>query len=221
MHVLLIEDDALVASGIVAGLRLHAITVDHVDNAQAAHHARGMRHFDLAVLDLGLPDEDGMSLLSRWRDAGHELPILVLTARDAVEDRVAGLRTGADDYLLKPFDLSELVARLQALHRRAAGRSIDLIRHGPLCFDPASRQATLHGNPVELSRRELLLLQAPLDRPNHILSLEQVQDSLYGLDDYVESNAVNVHIHHLRRKLGPRIVETVRGIGYRLGEAGA
>jgi DNA-binding response OmpR family regulator len=221
MHVLLIEDDALVASGIVAGLRLHAITVDHVDNAQAAHHARGMRHFDLAVLDLGLPDEDGMSLLSRWRDAGHELPILVLTARDAVEDRVAGLRTGADDYLLKPFDLSELVARLQALHRRAAGRSIDLIRHGPLCFDPASRQATLHGNPVELSRRELLLLQALLDRPNHILSLEQVQDSLYGLDDYVESNAVNVHIHHLRRKLGPRIVETVRGIGYRLGEAGA
>jgi DNA-binding response OmpR family regulator len=220
MHVLLIEDDALVASGIVAGLRLHAITVDHVDNAQAAHHARGMRHFDLAVLDLGLPDEDGMSLLSRWRDAGHELPILVLTARDAVEDRVAGLRTGADDYLLKPFDLSELVARLQALHRRAAGRSIDLIRHGPLCFDPASRQATLHGNPVELSRRELLL-QALLDRPNHILSLEQVQDSLYGLDDYVESNAVNVHIHHLRRKLGPRIVETVRGIGYRLGEAGA
>jgi DNA-binding response OmpR family regulator len=221
MHVLLIEDDALVASGIVAGLRLHAITVDHVDNAQAAHHARGMRHFDLAVLDLGLPDEDGMSLLSRWRDAGHELPIRVLTARDAVEDRVAGLRTGADDYLLKPFDLSELVARLQALHRRAAGRSIDLIRHGPLCFDPASRQATLHGNPVELSRRELLLLQALLDRPNHILSLEQVQDSLYGLDDYVESNAVNVHIHHLRRKLGPRIVETVRGIGYRLGEAGA
>jgi DNA-binding response OmpR family regulator len=221
MHVLLIEDDALVASGILAGLRLHGMTVDHVDNAQAAHHALGMRDFDLAVLDLGLPDEDGMSLLSRWRKAGHELPILVLTARDAVEDRVAGLRTGADDYLLKPFDLSELVARLQALHRRAAGRSVDLIRHGPLCFDPASRQVTLHGNPVELSRRELLLLQALLDRPNHILSLEQVQDSLYGLDDYVESNAVNVHIHHLRRKLGPRIVETVRGIGYRLGEAGA
>ena len=221
MRLLLIEDDALVASGILAGLRLHGMMVDHVDNAQAAHHALGMRHFDLAVLDLGLPDEDGMSLLSRWRDAGHELPILVLTARDAVEDRVAGLRTGADDYLLKPFDLSELVARLQALHRRAAGRSVDLIRHGPLCFDPASLQVTLHGNPVELSRRELLLLQALLHRPNHILSLEQVQDSLYGVDDYIESNAVSVHIHHLRRKLGPRIVETVRGIGYRLGEAGA
>lgn len=220
MHILLIEDDVLVASGIVAGLRLHGMTVDHVDNAQAAHHALGMRHIDLVVLDLGLPDEDGMSLLSRWRDAGQALPILVLSARDAVEDRVAGLRTGADDYLLKPFDLSELVARLQALHRRAAGRSVDLIRHGPLCFDPASRQVTLHGHPVELSRRELLLLQALLDRPHHILSLEQVQDSLYGLDDYIESNAVNVHIHHLRRKLGSRIVETVRGIGYRLGEAG-
>jgi two-component system response regulator QseB len=220
MHVLLIEDDALVASGILAGLRLHGMTVDHADNAHAARHALGTRPFDLAVLDLGLPDEDGMSLLSRWRDAGQDLPILVLTARDAVENRVAGLRAGADDYLLKPFDLSELVVRLQALHRRAAGRSVDLIRHGSLCFDPASLQVTLHGSPVDLSRRELLLLQALLNRPNHILSLEQVQDSLYGVDDYIESNAVNVHIHHLRRKLGPRIVETVRGIGYRLGVAG-
>jgi DNA-binding response OmpR family regulator len=221
MHVLLIEDDALVASGITAGLRLHAITVEHADSAQAAQRALLRGNFDLVVLDLGLPDEDGMTLLRRWREAGHALPILVLTARDAIEDRVAGLRAGADDYLLKPFDLDELVARLHALLRRAAGHGIELMRHGPLCFDPASFQVTLYGGPVELSRRELALLQALLQNPNRVLSAEQVKDSLYGIDEGVESNAINVHIHHLRRKLGPRIVETVRGIGYRLGEAGA
>lgn len=220
MHVLLIEDDALVASGIVAGLRLHAVTVDHVSTAQAARTALDSGHFDLLVLDLGLPDEDGMALLKRWRAAGQSLPILVLTARDAIEHRVAGLQAGADDYLLKPFDLGELVARLQALQRRTAGRSVNLIRHGSLCFDPASCEVTLDGAAVELSRRELALLQALLNNPKRILTVEQVKDSLYGFEDNVESNAINVHIHHLRRKLGPRIVETVRGLGYRLGEAG-
>ncbi len=219
MHVLLIEDDELVASGIVAGLRLSAITADHVDSAQLANAAIETSHFDAVVLDLGLPDEDGMSLLQRWRSAGKSLPVLVLSARDAVQDRVAGLRAGADDYLLKPFELSELVARLHSLQRRAAGRSVDLIEHGALCFDPASSTVTLHGKPVELSRRELSLLQALLHNGRRILSAEQVKDSLYGLHDNVESNAINVHIHHLRRKLGPHIVETVRGVGYRLGEA--
>lgn len=220
MHVLLIEDDKLVASGIVTGLRLHAITADHVGTAQAAQIALNTGHFDLAVLDLGLPDEDGMALLRRWRNAGRSLPILVLTARDAVEDRVAGLGAGADDYLLKPFDLAELVARLHVLQRRAAGRSVNLIRHGALSVDPVACRVTLHGIAVELSRRELALLQALLQNPTRVLSAEQVKDSLYGREENVESNAVNVHIHHLRRKLGPRIVETVRGIGYRLGEAG-
>ena len=160
-----------------------------------------------------------MTLLRRWRSTGKTLPVLVLTARDAVQDRVAGLRAGADDYLLKPFELSELVARLHALQRRAAGRSVDLIEHGALCFDPGSCTVTLHGKPVELSRRELSLLQALLHNGRRILSQEQVKDSMYGLLDNVESNAINVHIHHLRRKLGPNIVETVRGMGYRLGEA--
>jgi DNA-binding response OmpR family regulator len=220
MHTLLIEDDALVASGIVAGLRLHAMTVDHVSNARDAETALATGHFDIAVLDLGLPDEDGMSLLSRLRRTGRALPILVLTARDAIEHRVAGLQAGADDYLLKPFDLSELVARLQALQRRVAGRSTNVVRHGPLRFDPASHQVTLNGDPVELSRREFALLQALLNNPMRILTPEQVKDSLYGMEGEVESNAINVHIHHLRRKLGSRIVETVRGVGYRLGEAG-
>lgn len=220
MHVLLIEDDPLVASGIVAGLRLHGFTVDHVDCAQSARSALQAAHFDLAILDLGLPDEDGMALLQRVRSTGISLPILVLTARDTLQDKVAGLRAGADDYLQKPFELEELIARLHALHRRSAGRTVNLITHGELSFDPASRQVTLHGAPVELSRRETALLQALLHSPKRVLSVEQVKDSLYGFDENVESNAINVHIHHLRRKLGPHIVETVRGLGYRLGKAG-
>lgn len=220
MHVLLIEDDELVASGILAGLRLSSITADHAGTASAASVALATSEFDVAILDLGLPDEDGMALLRRWRGAGKDLPILILTARDEVHDRVAGLSAGADDYLLKPFDLAELVARLQALHRRAGGRSVNLIAHGSLCFEPATCVVTLDGEVVELSRRELALLQALLHAGKRILSADQVKDKLYGLAENVESNAINVHIHHLRRKLGPRIVETVRGLGYRLGEAG-
>lgn len=219
MHILLVEDDALIASGIAAGLRLHAVTVDHVATAQDARNAVDMAHFDVLILDLGLPDMDGMTLLKHWRDAGCLLPILILTARDAVEHRVAGLQAGADDYLLKPFDLGELVARLRALQRRVAGRSVDLIRHGALSFDPATSQVTLGGKQIDLSRRELALLQLLLNSKDRILTADQIQDSLYGFDYNVESNAVNVHIHHLRRKLGPHIVETVRGMGYRLGEA--
>ncbi|MDQ9172365.1 response regulator transcription factor [Oxalobacteraceae bacterium R-40] len=220
MHVLLVEDDALIASGIVSGLKLHAVTVDHVESARTARLALEASHFDLLILDLGLPDEDGMSFLKRLRATGVSIPILILTARDAIEHRVAGLQAGADDYLLKPFDLGELIARLQALQRRVAGRSTNVIRHGTLCFDPANLQVTLDGTVVDLSRRELSLLQALLQNPNRVLSTEQVKDSLYGLEENVESNAVNVHIHHLRRKLGPKIIETVRGLGYRLGEAG-
>lgn len=220
MHILLIEDDPLVASGIIAGLRLHDLTADHVSSAQSAEAALKTGHFDLVILDLGLPDKDGMLLLRQWRKAGNALPVLILTARDAIEDKVEGLQAGADDYLLKPFDLKELIARLHALHRRMAGRSVNLVRHGPLSFDPASREVRLNGTLVDLSRRELALLQALLHKPNRILTADQVKDSLYGMEENVESNAINVHIHHLRRKLGPRIVQTVRGIGYRLGEAG-
>ena len=220
MHVLLIEDDSLVASGIVAGLRLHGLTVDHVDTASKAQAALASSHFDICVLDLGLPDEDGMTLLARWRAQAQAIPVLVLTARDAVEHRVEGLRAGADDYLLKPFELDELVARLHALLRRAGGRSSDVIEHGALSFSASSGEVRLQGVPVDLSRRELALLRALLQNRGRILSLDQLQDSLYGFGTDVESNAVNVHIHHLRRKLGPAIVETVRGLGYRLGEAG-
>lgn len=215
MRVLLIEDDELIAHGILAGLRAHHLTVDAVSSAAMAEAALSTVQWDIVILDLGLPDEDGMGLLLRLRARGTALPVLVLTARDAVEARVAGLRAGADDYLLKPFDLSELVARLHALLRRAAGRSVDVIDHGALRLDPSSGEVSLHGKSVVLSRRELALLAALLQAHGRILSSDQLKDSLYSFNEEIESNALNVHIHHLRRKLGPNLIETVRGVGYR------
>ncbi|MDP3168712.1 MAG: response regulator [Polaromonas sp.] len=215
MRVLLIEDDELIAHGILAGLRAHGLTVDSVRTAAHGEAALSAAHCDVVILDLGLPDEDGMRLLQRLRARGVTLPVLILTARDAVQDRVAGLRAGADDYLLKPFDLNELVARLQALLRRAAGRSVDVMEHGPLRLDPASGEVSLHGRAVALSRRELALLTALLSAGGRILSPDQLKDSLYDFSEEIESNALNVHIHHLRRKLGADVIETVRGVGYR------
>ncbi|MCO1699964.1 response regulator [Pseudomonas aeruginosa] len=219
MHVLLTEDDDLIASGIVAGLNAQGLTVDRVASAADTQALLQVARFDVLVLDLGLPDEDGLRLLQRLRQQGVDLPVLVLTARDAVTDRVAGLQAGADDYLLKPFDLRELGARLHTLQRRSAGRCVTVIEHGRLSYDPSTRETWLDGRPVELSRREQALLQALLNNRGRILSGEQLKDSVYGFGDEVESNALNVHIHHLRRKLGNAIVQTVRGLGYRLGPA--
>ncbi|MBG3941587.1 response regulator [Pseudomonas aeruginosa] len=219
MHVLLTEDDDLIASGIVAGLNAQGLTVDRVASAADTQALLQVARFDVLVLDLGLPDEDGLRLLQRLRQQGVDLPVLVLTARDAVTDRVAGLQAGADDYLLKPFDLRELGARLHTLQRRSAGRCVNVIEHGRLSYDPSTRETWLDGRPVELSRREQALLQALLNTRGRILSGEQLKDSVYGFGDEVESNALNVHIHHLRRKLGNAIVQTVRGLGYRLGPA--
>ncbi|HBN8528302.1 TPA: response regulator [Pseudomonas aeruginosa] len=219
MHVLLTEDDDLIASGIVAGLNAQGLTVDRVASAADTQALLQVARFDVLVLDLGLPDEDGLRLLQRLRQQGVDLPVLVLTVRDAVTDRVAGLQAGADDYLLKPFDLRELGARLHTLQRRSAGRCVNVIEHGRLSYDPSTRETWLDGRPVELSRREQALLQALLNNRGRILSGEQLKDSVYGFGDEVESNALNVHIHHLRRKLGNAIVQTVRGLGYRLGPA--
>ena len=175
---------------------------------------------DIVLLDLGLPDLDGMSLLQRLRLHGLTVPVLVLSARDTVGDRVAALQGGADDYLLKPFDLRELAARLHSLRRRMSGHSVNLVEHGALRYDPSTRLALLDGEPVELTRREHALLETLLRNPGRILSSDQLKNALYGLSDDVESNALNVHIHHLRRKLGSHIIETVRGLGYRLGDPG-
>jgi two-component system, OmpR family, response regulator QseB len=218
MRVLVIEDDDLIAHGIVTGLRAHGLTADKVSNAAQAKAALATSHCDVIILDLGLPDEDGIRLLHQLRNQGVVVPILILTARDAIEDKVTGLRAGADDYLLKPFDLNELVARLHALLRRAAGRSVDLIERGPLRFNPASGEVWLHGQAVILSRREQALLAALLQACGRILNAEQLKDSLYHFDEEIESNALNVHIHHLRRKLGADLIETVRGLGYGIAE---
>jgi len=217
MHILLVEDDPLIAQGLLTGLQLQGFTLDHMAHAAAAEQALELGHFDAVILDLGLPDEDGLQLLARIRRQGKDLPVLILSARDSVMQRVAGLQAGADDYLLKPFDLRELAARLHSLLRRSSGRSTNLIEYHGLAFNPSTREVTLDGEPVTLSRREQTLLGALLQNPGHILSAEQLQDSLYGLGDGVESNAINVHIYNLRRKLGSEVVKTVRGLGYRMG----
>lgn len=219
MHILLVEDDPLIASGIATGLAVQGMTVDPVGTAAHAEAMLGTIAFDVMILDLGLPDEDGVLLLRRLRAREVTIPVLVLTARDAISDRVAGLQAGADDYLVKPFDLRELSARLHAMLRRASGRSSNLIRHGVLVYDPDAALAWVNDTPVELSRRERALLSTLLLSKGRVLTAGQLKDSIYGMSDELESNALNVHIHHLRRKLGNDIVETVRGLGYRLGTA--
>lgn len=218
MHVLLIEDDPLVAAGIRTGLMTFDFVVDHVPTLNAARQAMRTVASDVVILDRGLPDGDGLQLLAEWREQGIDVPVLVLTARDAVRDRVDGLQGGADDYLVKPFDLDELVARLHALLRRVAGRSSGMISHGSLSLDPTAREVYVDNQLIMLSRRELVLLETFLQSPRSVLSADQLKDSLYGMNDDVESNALNVHIHHLRRKLGNGVIETVRGLGYRLGK---
>lgn len=218
MHILLLEDDPHIAEGLCAGLALSHFTVDHVERAAAANHALAVGHFDAVILDLGLPDQDGIDWLRQLRAQGNDLPVLILSARDSINQRVDGLQAGADDYLLKPFDLRELVARLQTLLRRTSGRATHLIEHQGLVVDPDLLSVSLHGQPVNLARREMMLLLAFLNNPSRILSAEQLQDSLYGLGEGVESNAINVHIYNLRRKLGSSIIETVRGLGFRLGK---
>lgn len=220
MRILVVEDDDLIARGVVAGLRAYGLTADTVPTAAQAELALAHASCDAVVLDRGLPDGDGLDLLARLRERGNTVPVLVLTARDAVGDRIQGLQTGADDYLVKPFDLGELVARLHALMRRTGGRGTNIVEAGALRFDSSSGDAWLNGEPVELSRREATLLSSLIQADGRCLSTEQIKDRLYGLDQDVGSNAVNVHIHNLRRKLGTDVITTVRGLGYRFGWAG-
>lgn len=217
MHILIVEDNTLVASGIQTGLELHGFTSDTAASvAQAtAHMAR--RDFDACVLDLGLPDGDGIDLLRHWRAQGRDVPVLILTARGTIEDKMAGFQTGTDDYLTKPFDLQELVMRLRALLRRAGGRAGDLMMLGDCQVNMATGEISREGKPVEIARREWALLSALVQARGHVLSPAQLHDSLYGLDLDVGSNTVNVHVHHLRKKLGADVIDTVRGQGFRLG----
>lgn len=214
MRLLLVEDDPLLGDGIRVGLSQAGFVVDWVKDGVAAKLALQAETYALVVLDLGLPRLSGSELLKWLRGTGKDIPVLILTARDTVADRVGGLDAGADDYLVKPFDLDELAARIRALLRRAGGRAAPLIVHGKLEVDPASRVVTLEGSPVELSSKEYSILLVLLEGAGRALSREQLEQSLYGWGDEVESNAVEVHIHHLRKKLGAGLIRTIRGVGY-------
>jgi len=214
LRVLLAEDDPMIGASIRSGLRQDGFAVDWVDDGRAAEEALAGNVHDALVLDLGLPRRTGLEILSAMRRRGDARPVLVLTARDAVADRVAGLDSGADDYLVKPFDLGELAARLRALLRRGSGRAAPVLEAGDVELNPATREVRLRGDPVAVSPREFALLEALLARPGVILSRAQLEDKLYGWTDPVESNAVEVHIHALRKKLGAEFIRNVRGVGW-------
>jgi DNA-binding response OmpR family regulator len=219
VRLLLVEDDPMVGESIRDGLGQEGYTVDWVRDGKGAETALGAEPYAAVLLDLGLPRMDGLDVLRAARAKRNDVPILVITARDAVADRIKGLDAGADDYLVKPFDLDELAARVRALVRRAEGRAEPIVRHGPITLDPATRAVMLRGRPVELSGREFALLQALLQRPGAVLSRAQLEERLYGWDEEVGSNAVEVHIHNLRRKLGADTIRNVRGVGYTIPAA--
>ena len=218
MRLLLVEDDKALGEGLRLGLRQEGYTVDWLQDGASAVHALLSEAFDLLVLDLGLPRLDGIQVLRQLRGAGSALPVLILTARDATEDRIAGLDAGADDYLVKPFDLDELKARLRALLRRSAGRAQVMIEHAGICLDPASQQVSYQGKPVPMTPKEYLLLHELLSQPGKVLTRERLAQSLYGWDEEAESNTLEVHIHHLRKKLFSGLIRTVRGVGYLVEE---
>ncbi len=214
MRVLLVEDDALLGAAIHAGLEQSDYTVDWLrDGAQAASALRTAEP-DLLILDIGLPGRSGLEILAELRARGSSLPVLLLTARDTVSDRIAGLDSGADDYLVKPFDLGELTARMRAIARRRGGRAEAVIRHGDLVLDPASRAVTRAGESVSLSAKATMILEALLERPGMPVSRERLELTLYGWNEGVDSNTIEVHVHHLRKKLGKDLIRTVRGLGY-------
>jgi two-component system response regulator QseB len=220
VRLLLAEDDPMIGAAVLRGLRQDGFTVDWVRDGRAAELALADGVHEVLLLDLGLPRRQGLDVLAAMRRRGDARPVLIITARDAIADRVAGLDAGADDYVVKPFDLDELAARIRALARRRGGPAQPKLCHGSIELDPATRDVTLDGVPVPLSPREFALLEALMARPGAVLSRAQLEDRLYGWNDAVESNAVEVHLHGLRRKLGAGVIRNVRGVGWTLAPAG-
>jgi two-component system, OmpR family, response regulator QseB len=212
--VLLVEDDRMIADGVQTALRQDGYSVDWVGDGAAASAALHAGTFDLVLLDLGLPRRDGLSVLRELRERHDQTSVIILTARDEVRDRVAALDAGADDYIVKPFDLDEVAARMRSVLRRAGGRSEPCIEHNGIRLDPVTRDVSCNGAPVQLSAREFAVLEALLQRPGAVLSRAKLEDRLYGWDDAIESNAIEVYIHALRRKLGADAIRTLRGVGY-------
>lgn len=219
MRILLIEDDRLIGDGLKVGLSQLGFTIDWFTDGKQGQVALLDAPYDAVILNLSLPSLDGMDILKYWRQEGRDEPVLILTARDALDQRVQGLQQGADDYLCKPFALAEVAARLQALIRRRSGQLSPILKHGDVEMDPVAMTVTCHGKFIELKSKELSLLSLFLHNPNKVLSRTMIEEKLYNWDEEVSSNAVEVHIHHLRRKLGLGFIRTVHGVGYRLGEA--
>nr|WP_267877406.1 response regulator transcription factor [Duganella flavida] len=213
---LLVEDDPMIGESIEEGLRSESYAVDWVRNGGDVELALSGVGYDLMLLDLGLPGKQGMEVLRTTRARGDDLPVLIITARDGTPARVEGLDAGADDYLVKPFDLDELLARIRALLRRRVSRTRSVIEHGGVRLDLASHEATLDGQPVKLSAREFSVLRALLDNPGSVVAKAQLEEKLYGWNAEVESNTVDVYVHHLRKKFGPDFIKTVRGVGYKI-----
>ena len=214
MRLLLVEDDEILGDGLVAGLTMEGYAVDWLTNGKLADEALKMNSYELIVLDLNLPDMDGMSVLKALRSRRNETPVMVLTAKDTVPDRVLGLDSGADDFVVKPFDLDEVCARLRALARRNEGRSIPTIEYKGVVLDPASHQVTYNGEKVELSQKEFEVLNFLMSNIGRVISRARLEESLYSWNTDIESNTVEVHIHHLRKKLDSALIRTVRGVGY-------
>jgi len=214
MRLLLIEDDPLLGDGICTGLKREGYTVDWLQDGKQGLHALSTEEFDLVVLDLGLPSMSGNEVLTAMRKQKIDTPVLILTARDALSDRVKGLDAGADDYMSKPFDLDELAARVRALIRRRHGRVTPIIETGPICLDTAAHTLTFNQQPLNLPQREFAVLQSLLENIGRVVPRATLEDKLYGWDKAIESNAIEVHIHNLRKKLGSETIRTVRGVGY-------
>jgi len=221
VRLLLAEDDTMIGEAVHGGLRRHGFAVDWVRDGAAAERALAAETYDACLLDLGLPRKEGLEVLRNLRRGGSTLPVVVLTARDAIADRVVGLDAGADDYVVKPFDLAELAARIRAVTRRKSGRAQPVLEHAGVTLDPATREVRRDGESVALSPREFAVLQALLENPGRILSRAQLEERLYGWGEEIESNVVEVHVHTLRRKLGADFIRNVRGVGYRLAPRGA
>jgi two-component system, OmpR family, response regulator QseB len=218
MRVLVVEDDPMIGRAVLSGLRESGYATDWVRDGVEAELALSSGGYDAALLDLGLPRREGLDILKSLRRGKQDLPVLIITARDAVSDRVAGLDSGADDYLVKPFSLEELLARMRAVIRRRVGRASPEIQYGALLLDPVRRAVRFRDAPVELSAREFALLEALLQEPGAVVSRQKLEEAVYGWGEEVESNSVEVHLHNLRRKLTPELIRNVRGVGYRVAK---
>ncbi|PPD41814.1 MAG: DNA-binding response regulator [Methylobacter sp.] len=214
MRLLLVEDDEILGDGLVAGLTMEGYAVDWLTNGKLADEALKLNSYELIVLDLNLPDMDGLTILRNLRSRKDETPVMVLTAKDTVPDRVLGLDSGADDFVIKPFDLDEVCARLRALARRNEGRSVPTIEYKGVVLDPAAHQVTYNGEKVELSQKEFEILNFLMGNIGKVISRARLEESLYSWNSDIESNTVEVHIHHLRKKLDSSLIRTVRGVGY-------